>query len=128
MDSHESLIDALKTDTTNLYKTPSNRAITYQEAHSELLNAYDKGHGFDTGTHGVSMSEDEDPTKDSLNQAWFKLYLRENVYKHTGDSFDVFINQPRWKIQMKLEEITKRNKEEAQIAESIKAGFENGKE
>lgn len=47
------IINALKLDTSSLFKQRSSRPITYQEAHDELLSTYDEVMGFGTGENNI---------------------------------------------------------------------------
>ena len=99
--------------------------MTCQEAELELISAYDTGHGFETGPSGIEMSPQENPIEGSLYATWYDIWLRERIYHHTGESFDAFLDKPRWKIDVQLSRIRPINKEEARLAENIKSGLGN---
>ena len=110
-------------NTSPLFKSGGKRAVQYQEANHELTSAYDEGNGFDTGRHNISMSVQENPIVNSLYSGWYRIYIRENVYKRTGETFHVFIDKPRWLIDMQLTEIKRLNKEESVLAAQFKNGL-----
>lgn len=103
------------------------RAVTYQEADLELISAYDTGHGFETGKSGIEMSPQENPIVGSLYEAWYEVWLNERVYHHTGESFDQFLDKPRWKIDVQLSKLRLINKEEARLAANINSGLGKNK-
>ncbi|HHS7556442.1 TPA: hypothetical protein ACTPQ1_004736 [Salmonella enterica] len=96
-------------DTTSLFKQRCVRPITYQEAHDELMGAYDRTLGLDTGYNQVGVSEFENPIFGSLYDIWYATYLREQVGEHYRMSIDEFLDRPRWKILMMLDNIRRRN-------------------
>lgn len=115
------MLATLRLDTSPLFKDEScTRAIEYNEVNSELLKAYYEAQGIEEGKYGVEMSIDENPVENSLYKYWTKVYFREMVLKHTGETLDQFLDKPRWKIDMILEEIKAINKEEARIAQELK--------
>lgn len=104
----DQIITTLKLDTTSLFKQRSTRPITYQEAHNELLEAYDATLGLDTGESHVGMSEFENPVMGSLYEIWYATYLREQIGEHFRLSFDEFLDRPRWQIMIMLEAVRRR--------------------
>ncbi len=103
------------------------RAVTYQEAFCELTSAYDTGHGFETGDSGIEMSPQENPITGSLYDIWYDIWFRERIYHHTGESFETFLDKPRWKMEVQLSKIRPVNKEESRLAENIKSEVEKNK-
>lgn len=108
-----------------MFREGNKRAVSYLEVVHELLTAYDAELGLETGHSGVAMSDREDPTKGSLYDAWFKIYLDERVFKTTGLDFDAFLNRPRYKIDIMLRRIREENAREGKLAE---AALEDAKE
>tara|TARA_Y100001956_G_C4123424_1_gene188746 strand:+ start:258 stop:500 length:243 start_codon:yes stop_codon:yes gene_type:complete len=70
------------------------------------------------------MSPQENPIEGSLYDVWYDIWMKERIYHHTGESFDAFIDKPRWKIDVQLSKIRPINKEEARIAGNIQAQAE----
>ncbi|QVW55166.1 hypothetical protein pEaSNUABM29_00122 [Erwinia phage pEa_SNUABM_29] len=96
-------------DTTSLFKQRSARPITYQEAHDELMGAYDRTLGLETGLHQVGFSEFENPIFGSLYDIWYATFLREQVGEHYKMDIDRFLDRPRWEILLMLDNIRRRN-------------------
>ncbi|ANZ50480.1 hypothetical protein STRATTON_55 [Erwinia phage vB_EamM_Stratton] len=112
-------------DTTSLFKQRSTRPITYQEAHNELMEAYDATLGLDTGENHIGLSEFENPVTGSLYEIWYATYLREQIGEHFRLSFDEFLDRPRWQIMIMLEAVRRRM---AILNKDIQAQLEENKE
>lgn len=110
-------------DTSSLFKLyRSSRPITYQEAHDELLTAYDMMTGLDTGTHHVGTSEQENPYNGCLYEYWMATYIREQIGDVFRISFDEFLNRPRGLIMMMIKQAQKKNREMAAAADAAGLG------
>lgn len=106
-------------DTTAAFKRDVNRVFTYIEAESELRFAYDKSLGIDVGRHGSAVSEFENSTIDSLYEHWLGVYLYERIKEHLGVSFDDWLKQPRYRMEIQLRQVRKRNKAEEDLANQV---------
>lgn len=94
-------------DTSSLFKQRDSRPITYQEAHDELLGAYDQAVGHDTRENNVHLSDFENPVHNSLYSIWYDTYLREQVGEKFHMSIDEFLDRPRYQIQMMLNSLAR---------------------
>lgn len=73
------------------------------------------------------MSPQENPIVGSLYEAWYDIWIKERIYHHTGESFEKFLDKPRWKIDVQLKRLRAINKEESRMAESIRNEIGNNK-
>lgn len=89
-------------DLSSLFKNRTGKPITYQEAHDELLEAYDEAIEHFVGNDHVGISDFEDPLNGSLYQLWLDTYIREQIGERFHLSFDEFLDRPRWEIGMML--------------------------
>ena len=106
-------------DTTSLFKQRSTRPITYQEAHNELLEAYDRTLALNTGDHQVGLSDFENPVYGSLYDIGYATYLREEVGENYRMSIDEFLDRPRWQILLMLDNIRRRKAIIAKAGEQV---------
>ena len=106
-------------DTTSLFKQRSTRPITYQEAHNELLEAYDRTLALNTGDHQVGLSDFENPVYGSLYDIWYATNLREEVGENYRMSIDEFLDRPRWQILLMLDNIRRRKAIIAKAGEQV---------
>ena len=114
-------------DVSALFKQRTTRPITYQEANDELLGAYDRTLGIDTGVHGVGMSDVENPTLCTLLELWQETYVRERVYDVFHIDIDRFLDRPRWEIMMMLRTCARHRKMVDKVKSQIAADIENTK-
>lgn len=111
-------------DVSTLFTQSTHRPITYQEAHSELLKAYDSVMGFETGPVNVGMSREENPLWQSLLEIWSETYAREKIWDIYHVDFDTFLDRPRYEIQMMLRNSERLRKLQGQVASSVKSELE----
>lgn len=111
-------------DVSALFTQSTHRPITYQEAHNELLEAYDNVMGFETGPAHVGMSREENPLWQSLLEIWSETYAREKIWDIYHVDFDTFLDRPRYEIQMMLRNSERLRKLQGQVAANVKSELE----
>lgn len=122
-------------NTTSLHAVRDSVAITYLEADNELRFAYDVGLYTDSivdgvGTHdvgeeGIGQTEFENPLTGSLRMVWWDAYLRHNVYKEIGETFDRFLARPRWELTEILKRLKSRENMQAQVVRKMQQDMDD---
>lgn len=103
-------------------------SITAQYVLREIyLKAYDM---FPMGVvrnplHLVAMLPKENVILGSAYQKIFDRYLKYDVYKYTGISFDRFIEQPRHECEIQLSRLVKKQASDNQTGSAIGRELEN---
>lgn len=121
MDEFSALISV---DTSSLFDGLNDNPIPYLELRKILRKSYDKSRGLNTGLHGIEVDPLDDPTKYSLYAYWCRIYRDERIGEHYRLSIDEFLDRPRYKINILLEEVKEINDRDSKLSEESKLHFE----
>lgn len=86
------------------------------ELYETIFGIYDHRHSHNP-LGSVLYHECENYIDHFLYESYLEVFMYKNVNKHTGLSFDEFLNKPRYEIEKILNTVEKFKKKEASIAD-----------